>query len=127
MIALKSLIVSLFLAESYRAAASLLFPIALGNAFFALEPGSERFLHGQEKTGLCLVSRTVGAAMSIAAGVPMIYFYGIQGAAWAVPIYYGCQLASAMFIVRQIENLHRQSPLLAGQECMMNRVAFRKS
>ncbi len=50
-IALKSLIVSLFLAESYRSAAGLLFPIALGNAFFALSQVSERFLHGQERTG----------------------------------------------------------------------------
>jgi O-antigen/teichoic acid export membrane protein len=99
----KSLIVSLFLAASYRTAVDLLFPIALGNAFFALSQVCERFLHGQERTDLCLVSRTIGAGMCLAAGVPMIYYYGLQGAAWAVPLYYGCQLASAMLIVRRIE------------------------
>ena len=46
----------------------------------------------------------------------MIYFYGIQGAAWAVPIYYGCQLASAMLIVRRLESLAVKRPILAGQE-----------
>ena len=115
-IALKPLIVSIFLAAAYRSAASLFFPIALGNAFFALSQVSERFLHGQERTGLCLVSRTVGAVMSIAVGVPMIYRYGIQGAAWAVPIYYGCQLASAMLIVRRIEILAVYKPIHAGQD-----------
>ena len=115
-IALKPLIVSIFLAAAYRSAASLFFPIALGNAFFALSQVSERFLHGQERTGLCLVSRTIGAVMSIAVGVPMIYLYGIQGAAWAVPIYYGCQLASAMLIVRRIEILAVYKPIHAGQD-----------
>jgi O-antigen/teichoic acid export membrane protein len=112
-IALKSLIVSLFLAESYRTAAGLLFPIALGNAFFALSQVSERFLHGHERTDLCLVCRTIGAIMSLAAGVPMIYFCGLQGAAWAVPLYYGCQLASAMLIVRRLDA--EITPLLLGE------------
>jgi O-antigen/teichoic acid export membrane protein len=115
-IALKGIIVSIFLAASYRAAAGLLLPIALGNAFFALSQVNERFLHGHNRTDLCLVSRTIGAAMSLVAGVPMIYFYGIQGAAWAVPIYYGCQLASAMLIVRRIEILTAERPLLAGED-----------
>jgi O-antigen/teichoic acid export membrane protein len=115
-IALKSVIVSLFLAESYRSAASLFLPIALGNAFFALSQVSERYLYGQERTDLCLVSRTIGAGMSLAAGVPMIYFYGIEGAAWAVPIYYGCQLISALFIVRRIESLKLNGPLVADED-----------
>jgi O-antigen/teichoic acid export membrane protein len=111
-LALKSFIVSLFLADSYRTAAGLLFPIALGNAFFALSQVSERFLHGHERTELCLVSRTIGAIMSLAAGIPMIYFYGLAGAAWAVPLYYGCQLASAMLIVRWVNTLTEMKPLL---------------
>jgi O-antigen/teichoic acid export membrane protein len=115
-IVLKSLIVSIFLAESYRTAASLLFPIALGNSFFALSQVCERFLHGQERTSLCLVSRTIGAAMSVAAGVPMIVLYGIQGAAWAVPIYYGCQLASGMLIVRRIDVPTGKRPILGGRD-----------
>ena len=114
--ALKSVIVSLFLANSYRTAAGLLFPIALGNAFFALSHVTERFLHGKDRTDLCLVSRTIGAGMSLFAGVPMIYFYGLQGAAWAVPLYYGCQLASAMFIVRRIESdMTNRRSLLVGE------------
>jgi O-antigen/teichoic acid export membrane protein len=113
-IVFKALIVSLFLAASYRTAVGLLFPIALGNAFFALSQVSERFLHGQERTDLCLVSRTIGAGMSLAAGLPMIYYYGLQGAAWAVPLYYGCQLASAMLIVRRIES-ERLTPRLLGE------------
>jgi hypothetical protein len=46
----------------------------------------------------------------------MIYLYGIQGAAWAVPIYYGCQLASAMLIVRRIDILTAKRPILGGQD-----------
>jgi O-antigen/teichoic acid export membrane protein len=103
-IALKSWIVALFLAESYRTAAGLLFPIALGNAFFALSQVSERFLYGHDRTDLCLVTRTIGAGVSLAAGIPMIYCFGLQGAAWAVPLYYGCQLASSLLIVRQIQS-----------------------
>ena len=113
-IVFKALIVSLFLAASYRTAVGLLFPIALGNAFFALSQVSERFLHGQERTDLCLVSRTIGAGMCLAAGLPMIYYYGLHGAAWAVPLYYGSQLASAMFIVRRIET-EMVTPLLLGE------------
>jgi hypothetical protein len=51
--------------------------------------------------------------MSLAAGVPMIYFCGLQGAAWAVPLYYGCQLASAMLIVRRLDA--EITPLLLGE------------
>jgi O-antigen/teichoic acid export membrane protein len=114
-IAFRSLIVSLFLAESYRTATALLFPIALGNALFALSQVSERFLQGQERTDLCLVSRMIGAGMSLAAGIPMIYFYGLPGAAWAVPLYYGCQLASAMLIIRRMESLTVKRRLLLGE------------
>jgi O-antigen/teichoic acid export membrane protein len=102
---LKSVIVRLFLAQSYRTAAALLFPIALGNAFFALSQVAERYLHGHERTDLCLVNRTVGAFMSLAAGIPLIYFYGLPGAAWAVPLYYGLQLAVGLLIVWQMERL----------------------
>jgi O-antigen/teichoic acid export membrane protein len=115
-LALKSIIVSLFLAQSYRTAASLLFPIALGNAFFALSQVSERFLYGHERTDLCLVSRTVGAGTSLAAGIPMIYVYGLQGAAWAVPIYYGCQLAVAMFIIQKLEHPAAERPIVLRED-----------
>jgi O-antigen/teichoic acid export membrane protein len=115
-LALKSWIVTIFLAESYRSVTGLLFPIALGNSFFALSHVTERYLHGKERTELCLVSRTIGAVMSLIAGVPMIYWYGIQGAAWAAPIYYGFQLASASLIVWRVHTDTRVGPKLAAQD-----------
>ncbi len=115
-IALKSWIVTIFLAESYRSVTGLLFPIALGNSFFALSHVTERYLYGKERTELCLVSRTVGAIMSLAAGVPMIFLYGIHGAAWAAPIYYGFQLASALLIVWRVSTDTHVGPILAAQD-----------
>jgi O-antigen/teichoic acid export membrane protein len=112
---LKSVIVAVFLAPSYRTAESLLLPIALGNACFALSQVSERFLHGRNRTDLCLVSRTVGACMSLVAGIPMIYVYGLLGAAWAVPIYYGSQLACGMLIVYSLTRSPDIREVLTGE------------
>ena len=41
----------------------------------------------------------VGAAASISVGLVMILLWGVRGAAWAVPLYFGIQLIFAVFVV----------------------------
>ena len=83
---------TLLLAERYRAGADLLPWLAAGNAMFALGIVYEKVAHASRRTDLVLAGRVVGAACSVAVGAPMILAFGVRGAAWAVPVYYGLQL-----------------------------------
>jgi len=96
-------IVAILLAERYRDAARFLPPIAAGNAMFAISAVFEKVAHAASRTGLVLIGRSVGAAMSLAVGIPMIFCFGVAGAAWAVPIYYGCQLLFACLVARRLD------------------------
>ena len=89
---LSETIVSLLLAERYRDAAHLLPYFAIGYASWSISLLVEKIFHAQQRTEWCLVVRAAGAVLSVAVAAPMIYFFGILGAAQAVPIYYGGQL-----------------------------------
>ena len=97
---LSDTIARICLAGPYRGAARLLPWIAVGNALLTLCFVFEKAFHAWHRTGYCLLVRCVGSIMSFAVGVPMILLWGIEGAAWAVPIYYGAQLALSFGIYR---------------------------
>lgn len=93
-------IARILLAQPYRSA-SRLFPwIAVGNALLALCLVLERPFQAWHRTGNCLLVRCAGSILSVAVGVPMILLWGIDGAARAVPIYFGAQLALTMALYR---------------------------
>jgi O-antigen/teichoic acid export membrane protein len=96
-------IVAILLAERYRDAARFLPPIAAGNAMFAISVVFEKVAHAASRTGLVLIGRFVGAATSLVVGIPMILCFGVAGAAWAVPIYYGCQLLITYLVARRLD------------------------
>jgi O-antigen/teichoic acid export membrane protein len=95
---LSGTIVTLFLAEDYREAALLMPYFAIGHALWAISLTVEKVFHARQNTKLCLVVRAAGAFLSVVVAAPMIYCFGLIGAAWAVPIYYGIQLVVCLVL-----------------------------
>lgn len=91
----------LLLGEKFKSGASLMPWIALGYCLFALSSPLERRAYARKRTGSVLRIQAGGAAASVLAGMVGTYFYGILGAAWAVPVYFGCQLALAACLTRK--------------------------
>jgi O-antigen/teichoic acid export membrane protein len=86
-------VAALCLGPRYRGAARLMPFIAAGSAMYFLSLTVEKVFYARQQTGRCLSIRVTGAVLSLAVGVPMILASGTLGAARAVPIYYGAQLA----------------------------------
>ncbi len=99
---LRGPIAATLLASRYREAARYLPFIAAGNAMFALSIVFEKVAHATSRTGLVLAGRVIGAATSLAVGIPLIFLYHTDGAAMAVPIYYGVQLAFTGITARML-------------------------
>jgi O-antigen/teichoic acid export membrane protein len=57
------------------------------------------FAHDATKS--VLLSEATGAVLSGVVGFPMIYFYGLEGAAMAVPVYFGMQLLLSAYLARR--------------------------
>ena len=95
-------VINLLLAKEYRSATSLLPWIAAGNAMFAVAMVYEKVFHAVHRTELVLVSRTIGAVLSLAVGIPMILAFGLIGAASSVPICFGVQLIVAMWLANRV-------------------------
>jgi O-antigen/teichoic acid export membrane protein len=100
---LRGTIMSLLLAEPYREAARLLPYLAVGHALWATSQTVEKVFHAQQRTKWCLVVRAAGAILSVAFAVPMILFHGMDGAAWAVPLYYGGQLSICVAVATRLK------------------------
>ena len=82
----------LLLAAEYRAHSHLMVWIAAGYMLLAAAQVVERICYALHDTrGVALV-RTAGAMLSIVVALPMIDAFGLDGAAWSVPIYFGLQL-----------------------------------
>ena len=103
-------ITRLLLGEKFKSGASLMAWIALGYCLFALSSPLERRAYAFKRTGSVLRIQTGGAIASVLAGMVGTYYYGILGAAWAVPVYFGCQLALAAYLTRKF------SRFVAGSE-----------
>lgn len=86
---------ALLLAESYRNYSYLMPWLAVGYSFLIVGQFFERLCYARDKTGAVLVIQATGAVVSVCMTVPLVWHFGIAGAAWAVPGYYFIQLLVA--------------------------------
>lgn len=85
-------IASVFLASTYRTSAMLMGPIATGNCLLAIQYVFAKHLYAHKRTGEIFAIYTIGALVSLAVTVPMVFAFGVWGAALACPVYYLIQL-----------------------------------
>ncbi|MEJ5270319.1 MAG: oligosaccharide flippase family protein [Hydrogenophilus sp.] len=95
-------IASLVLAAEYRAHSALMGWIAAGYVLLAAAQVMERVCYAHHDTRGVVWIQAAGAALSVIVAAPLIYRYGIEGAAWAVPVYFGAQLLIASVRARGV-------------------------
>jgi O-antigen/teichoic acid export membrane protein len=91
-----SQIAAILLAKEYREHSVLMIWIAVGYVFAVVNQIVERINYALHDTRGVAWVETAGAALSIAVALPMIHAFGLNGAAWSVPIYFGLQLLLAI-------------------------------
>lgn len=97
-------VASLLLGPAFRDGAYLAPWIAAGYGLLALTHITTRVCFAYDATKSVLFSETAGAVLSVVVGFPMIYFYGLDGAAMAVPVYFGMQLLLSAYLARRSSN-----------------------
>lgn len=95
-------IADLLLGEKFKGGASLMPWIAAGYCLLALSNPFERRAYAYKKTVNVLKIQVGGAIASVLVATIGTYYYGLVGAAWAVPVYFGCQLALAVYLTREL-------------------------
>ncbi len=118
---LKDVICSLLLAEPYRECAALMPWIAAGFACLVTAYVFEKTCYAHMRTVWVTIPQMAGAAACIVTEIPLIYYWGLWGAALAVPIYFGIQLVVsivAYWIVSRSQSLSRKpfSPCSQGEK-----------
>ena len=98
-------IAELLLSETYWEAAVLMPWIASGAALYSISLVYSRFCYVYNDTKSVLMIDFVGATASVALMVPAITWYGLIGAAVAVPFYFGIQLLMSMMLARRAERV----------------------
>lgn len=94
-------VASLLLGPAFRDGAYLAPWIAAGYGLLALVHITTRICFAHDATKSILFSEATGAVLSVAVGFPMIYFYGLDGAAMAVPVYFGMQFLLSAYLAKQ--------------------------
>jgi len=92
----------LLLGEKFKGGASLMPWIAGGYCLLALSNPFERRAYAYKKTVSVLKIQAGSAITSALVATIGTYYYGLVGAAWAVPVYFGCQLALAVYLTREL-------------------------
>jgi len=98
---LHSQLEDLLLAKEYRNTVTLMPWIAFGYSLLVISNVIEKPCYAYKKTKLILYIQTSGAIASIIIGIPLVYYWGLQGAAVAVPLYFGTQLLISIYLARQ--------------------------
>lgn len=101
---LKNWIAFLLLAQDYRTSSSLLPWIACGISFLTIAYVFEKPCYAYMHTKWILLIQSVGAVISIPAIIALVILKGVQGAAMAVPIYYGIQLIISWLVASKVIN-----------------------
>ncbi|MEX2164532.1 MAG: lipopolysaccharide biosynthesis protein [Sulfuricaulis sp.] len=91
---------TLLLAAQYRAHSALMIWVAMGYVLASCTQVIERICYALHDTRGVLLIATGGAVSSVVIALPMVHYFGIDGAAWAVPIYFGLQLVLASWRAR---------------------------
>lgn len=94
-------VASLLLGPAFRDGAYLAPWIAAGYGLLALVHITTRVCFAHDATKSVLFSEAAGAVLSVVVGFPMIYFYGLEGAAMAVPLYFGMQFLLSAYLARR--------------------------
>jgi O-antigen/teichoic acid export membrane protein len=106
-------IAALLLAAEYRAHSALMAWIAAGYVLLSMAQVFERVCYAHYDTRGVLWVEACGAALSVLVAAPLVYAYGIEGAAWAVPVYFGTQLLIAAARARHAWRRAARSPAAA--------------
>lgn len=106
---LKDIAASIFLAEEYRAAATLIPWIALGYSFLCIASVYTRFCYAFDATRYVLVLTTSGSLIGILILIPAALSYGLFGAALAVPMRFAIELILSALLSRRAEVRHMNS------------------
>ncbi|MEK7762552.1 MAG: lipopolysaccharide biosynthesis protein [Nitrospirota bacterium] len=91
----------LLLGQEFREASHLMPWIAVGYGVLALSHISTRICYAHDATRSVLATEAAGACFAVVVGFPLIYLFGLQGAAVAVPIYFGIQLFVSAYLARR--------------------------
>ena len=83
--------------------------LAIGFAFLAIAHVFEWRLYSLKRTKLVLLGQSISAVSSIAIAVPMIYGWGLWGAALACPMYYAVYFLVMYLLGRKAIRQHYQS------------------
>lgn len=98
----------LLLGPDFREASHLMPWIAAGYGALALSHITTRMCYAHDATRSVLVTEATGACFAVVVGFPLIYLYGLQGAAVAVPVYFGIQLSVSAYLARRSVHDTRQ-------------------
>jgi O-antigen/teichoic acid export membrane protein len=101
-------IAALVLAAEYRAHSALMGWIAAGYVLLGIAQVLERVCYAHHDTRGVVWVEAAGAALSVVIAAPLVWRYGIEGAAWAVPVYFGVQLLLAAKRARRAWRQGRQ-------------------
>jgi O-antigen/teichoic acid export membrane protein len=88
-------IAALMLAPEYRSYSPLMVWVAAGYLLLSMAQVFERVCYAHHDTRGVVWVEASGAVLNVVIAAPLIYAYGIEGAAWAVPWYFGGQLLIA--------------------------------
>jgi len=91
----------LLLGPGFREASSLMPWIAAGYGLLALSHITTRICYAYDATRSVLMTESAGAFLAVVVGFPLIYAFGLQGAAMAVPLFFGIQLTLSTYLGRQ--------------------------
>ena len=94
-------IAALVLAPGYRGYAYLMPWIAAGYALLAFDYVYERVCYAYHDTRGVMLIELAGAIAGILIGVGFVWKFGMPGAAFAVPFYFGLQLILAAYLARR--------------------------
>jgi O-antigen/teichoic acid export membrane protein len=93
-------IAALLLGPDFRAGSKLMPLIAIGYVFLIVSYVFERICYARARTARVLYIQMFTAAAALASLYIGAYFYGLIGAAIAVPVYYSVQLCGAFIFAR---------------------------
>jgi O-antigen/teichoic acid export membrane protein len=114
----------LVLAEGYREGAYLMPWIGIGYGLLLLAQVLERVCYATKDTGSVLFIQSAGAILSIPISVVGVLWFGVAGAAAAVPCYFGLQFAIALICACRAARTHTgrtpHDPAVAGSESGAN-------
>jgi O-antigen/teichoic acid export membrane protein len=98
--ALHEPLAALALGPAYRAAAPLMRTVALGLGLWLVSAAVEKACYARKRTRGVLAAQAVGAGAFLLITPPLVQRFGAAGAAAAVPVYFGLQLAASVVAAR---------------------------